>query len=59
VFTKDPSGLRHFYSMPANHIDGSERGIDLLSPVWQVLDLLPQGRGNWFSGNGYPGRLRG
>jgi len=23
------------------------RGIDLLSPVWHILDLTPQGRGDW------------
>jgi predicted dithiol-disulfide oxidoreductase (DUF899 family) len=27
----------------------SERGIDLLSPVWHVLDLTPQGRGDWYA----------
>ncbi len=23
------------------------RGIDLLSPVWNLLDLTPDGRGQW------------
>lgn len=23
------------------------RGIDLLSPVWNILDLTPGGRGDW------------
>jgi predicted dithiol-disulfide oxidoreductase (DUF899 family) len=23
------------------------RGIDLLSPVWHLLDLTPDGRGQW------------
>ena len=23
------------------------RGIDLLSPVWNLLDLTPKGRGDW------------
>jgi predicted dithiol-disulfide oxidoreductase (DUF899 family) len=27
--------------------DIAERGIDLLNPVWHVLDLTPQGRGDW------------
>lgn len=25
-----------------------ERGIDLYSPVWNLLDLLPGGRGDWY-----------
>jgi predicted dithiol-disulfide oxidoreductase (DUF899 family) len=24
-----------------------ERGIDLLAPVWNFMDLTPQGRGEW------------
>ncbi|NUT46275.1 MAG: DUF899 family protein [Saccharothrix sp.] len=51
---RDEGGrVRHFYSLPANHFDGSERGIDLLNPVWNVLDLLPRGRGDWYAGNDY------
>lgn len=30
------------------HIDGEHwRGLDLLSPVWHLLDLTPEGRGDW------------
>jgi len=30
------------------HIDGDHwRGLDLLSPVWHLLDLTPEGRGDW------------
>ena len=25
-----------------------ERGIDLLTPVYNILDLTPQDRGNWY-----------
>ncbi|MFE5399799.1 hypothetical protein ACFQ9Z_00035 [Streptomyces sp. NPDC056580] len=28
--------------------DVAERGIDLLAPVWHLLDLTPQGRGDWY-----------
>jgi predicted dithiol-disulfide oxidoreductase (DUF899 family) len=28
--------------------DIDERGIDLLAPVWHLLDLTPHGRGDWF-----------
>ena len=33
--------------------DVRERGIDLLSPVYKVLDLTPQGRGDWYAELGY------
>ncbi|MFI5851982.1 DUF899 family protein [Micromonospora chalcea] len=54
VLIRAGDGIRHFYSQPANFVDGAERGIDLLSPVWNVLDLLPQGRGDWYAANTYP-----
>ncbi|MFI7499222.1 hypothetical protein ACIBVL_12045 [Streptomyces sp. NPDC049687] len=25
-----------------------ERGIDLLTPVWHLLDLTPHGRADWY-----------
>ena len=33
--------------------DVDQRGIDLLSPVWHLLDLTPQGRGEWYGGLDY------
>jgi predicted dithiol-disulfide oxidoreductase (DUF899 family) len=50
VFTRDETGsVRHVYSVhPTMSDDVDERGIDLLSPVWHVLDLTRQGRGNWY-----------
>ena len=59
VFTAEGERVRHFYSLPANFHDDREGGIDLLSPVWHVLDLLPGGRGDWYAENRYAGRLRG
>jgi predicted dithiol-disulfide oxidoreductase (DUF899 family) len=56
VFVRDGDAIRHFYSQPASFADGSERGIDLLTPVWNLLDLLPEGRGDWYAGNDYAGR---
>jgi predicted dithiol-disulfide oxidoreductase (DUF899 family) len=55
VFTKDNDGtLRHFYSAhPSMSHDIRERGIDLLSPVYNMLDLTPQGRGDWYADLGY------
>ncbi|MFE2754631.1 DUF899 family protein [Actinosynnema sp. NPDC059335] len=53
VLRAEGDAVRHFYSLPANHFDGTERGIDLLNPVWNVLDLLPGGRGDWYADNDY------
>jgi predicted dithiol-disulfide oxidoreductase (DUF899 family) len=55
VLTRDPDGtLRHFYSgHPQMAHDIKERGLDLLSPVYNVLDLTPQGRGEWYASFDY------
>jgi predicted dithiol-disulfide oxidoreductase (DUF899 family) len=34
--------------------DVKERGIDLLTPVYNALDLTPQGRGDWYAKLAYP-----
>jgi predicted dithiol-disulfide oxidoreductase (DUF899 family) len=36
----------------------NERGPDLLSPVYNVLDLTPQGRGDWYASLDYPVQVR-
>ena len=50
VFTRDNNGfVRHVYSVPPRMSDDiAQRGIDLLSPVWHILDLTPQGRDDWY-----------
>src|SRR5205085_12596105 len=51
VFTRDASGaLRHFYSAhPWLAPDIRERGIDELTPIWNFMDLTPQGRGTFYA----------
>jgi predicted dithiol-disulfide oxidoreductase (DUF899 family) len=51
VFTRESDGtMRHFYSgHPWLADDIKERGIDELSPIWNVLDLTPQGRGSFYA----------
>ena len=45
--SKDGS-VKHFYSVSAQMTDEIKtRGIDLLSPVWNLLDITPDGRGQW------------
>jgi predicted dithiol-disulfide oxidoreductase (DUF899 family) len=60
VFTQDSDGtLRHFYSAhPSMANDIRERGIDLLTPVYNILDLTPQGRGDWYAELGYGTKVR-
>ncbi|MBF6557836.1 MAG: DUF899 family protein [Acidimicrobiales bacterium] len=55
VFTLGGDGsVLHGYSKGAQMADGRrERGIDLLSPVWNLLDLTPNGRGDWYPSLSY------
>jgi len=47
-------GLRHVYSKGAQMADDRrERGIDLLTPVWNLLDLTPTGRPDWYPSLNY------
>jgi predicted dithiol-disulfide oxidoreductase (DUF899 family) len=49
VFAKAASGAIHHVYTGEAHLDGSHwNGVDLLSPVWHLFDLLPSGRGSWF-----------
>src|ERR1700689_1434270 len=58
VFTRDADGtLRHFYSAhPKVAPDVNERGLDLVWSLWNLLDLTPQGRPNWYAKLDYPER---
>jgi predicted dithiol-disulfide oxidoreductase (DUF899 family) len=51
VFTRDADGsIRHFYTgHPWLGEDIKERGIDELNPIWNFLDLIPQGRGTFYA----------
>ncbi|MGI9430872.1 MAG: DUF899 family protein [Myxococcota bacterium] len=53
VFTRGSDGTpRHFYTGSAFLAPGQFRGMDLLSPVWNYFDLLPEGRGDFMPSNG-------
>jgi predicted dithiol-disulfide oxidoreductase (DUF899 family) len=48
VFVRSPEGfIKHFYSGTAIMKENLHRGIDLLSPVWNIFDLTPEGRSDW------------
>jgi predicted dithiol-disulfide oxidoreductase (DUF899 family) len=50
VFAKNDDGVRHVYTAHPV-LEDRGRGIDLLSPVWHLFDLLPSGRGDWNATN--------
>ncbi|MDD5328553.1 MAG: DUF899 family protein [Sulfuricella sp.] len=53
--SRDADGtLRHTYSAhPRMGAEIKERGIDLLTPVYNLLDLTPKGRGDWYASLDY------
>jgi predicted dithiol-disulfide oxidoreductase (DUF899 family) len=58
VFVKRGDGVHHFYSSELALLPGDEgqnpRHIDLMWPLWNVLDLTPEGRGGtWFPSLSY------
>jgi len=55
VFTRESDGtLRHFYSVhPRLGHDIKERGIDEFNPIWNILDLTPEGRGTFHASLDY------
>lgn len=56
VFTRGDDGtLRHVYTThPWMAEDIKQRGIDLLTPVYNIMDLTPQGRDDWYAKLTYP-----
>ncbi len=47
VFRRDPDGTIHHASTVDAPLDGKFRGVDLMSPVYNLFDLLPSGRGEF------------
>ena len=59
VFARDRGGLRHFYTAhPSLSPEVRERGLDLLIPVYNILDITPQGRGDWYATLDYPPKVQ-
>lgn len=55
VFTQESDGtVRHFYSLhPRLDHEIQERGIDAMTPIYNLLDLTPQGRGTFYASLDY------
>jgi predicted dithiol-disulfide oxidoreductase (DUF899 family) len=48
VFHRNGESVYHFYRKSAELDENNNRGIDFISPVWNLFDLLPEGRGDWY-----------
>ena len=51
VFVRRPEGIRHFWGseLLLAPSEGDPRHVDLIWPLWNLLDLTPQGRGtDWY-----------
>ncbi len=51
VFQRGDDGIRHFYNAEQLYVDqpGHPRHVDRLWPIWNLFDLVPEGRGeDWF-----------
>lgn len=47
VFRRKGDAIHHFYTTRQSLMPGHHRGIDPYSPVWNLFDLLPEGREDW------------
>jgi predicted dithiol-disulfide oxidoreductase (DUF899 family) len=50
VFRKQEGTVRHFWGSEMLHADlqGHPRHMDLAWPIWGILDMAPEGRGDFF-----------
>ena len=52
IFVRGSDGIRHFWgtelTMGPMIEGGNMRHLDLVWPLWNVLDMTPAGRGNWY-----------
>lgn len=52
VFSKTPDGIFHSYHTEVMFADAESgqdpRHIDMMWPLWNMLDLTPEGRGDWY-----------
>ncbi|MFY9554796.1 MAG: DUF899 family protein [Blastocatellia bacterium] len=50
VFVRRNGSIHHFWGaeMLYAKLDGDPRHMDLMWPLWNVLDTTPEGRGDWY-----------
>jgi predicted dithiol-disulfide oxidoreductase (DUF899 family) len=60
VFRKDGDAIRHFWGSELVYAPEepgqNHRAGDLVDPVWGLLDMSPEGRGDFFPSLGYPAK---
>jgi predicted dithiol-disulfide oxidoreductase (DUF899 family) len=56
VFSRDPGGIHHRWASELTFVRGDNSPLDPIWPIWGVLDLAPDGRGNTAA---YPSLLHG
>ena len=57
VFVRRDGEIRHFWGAEMLYVDrpGHPRHVDQIWPIWNILDLTPEGRGtDWFPKLDYP-----
>jgi predicted dithiol-disulfide oxidoreductase (DUF899 family) len=45
--------IMHCYTTVGSLVERHHRAMDLFTPVWNLLDLLPEGRGDWMPSHDY------
>ena len=58
VFVRRDGEVRHFWGSEMLHagLDGDPRHVDAMWPLWNVLDTVPEGRGEtWYPALSYDG----
>lgn len=55
VFRRDADGIRHFWASETFFADlaGDPRHMDIAWPLWNILDMTPEGRGDWYPALAY------
>ncbi len=57
VFVRDGDTIRHFWNSELSYApmikNGNMRHMDLVWPLWGVLDMTPNGRGQWYPSLSY------
>jgi len=52
VFSREVGGaIHHFMTTEGSLVFDHHRMMDLYTPVWNLFDLLPEGRGDWMPAN--------
>jgi predicted dithiol-disulfide oxidoreductase (DUF899 family) len=58
VFRRDGEQVRHFWGSEMFYAQADpgqdDRGVDVLAPIFNLFDLTPEGRGDFYAKLSYP-----